>query len=69
MPYVNIRIVRQAIAADPEAKKAEIGRRVVEAITDVTGLAPGDVWVVFDEVEAANWYLGPDSVQKLRFSG
>ena len=68
MPMVTIRIVRQAIAADPEGKKAEVARRVAAALADVTGLPATDVWIVFDEVEARDWYLGPDSVHALRFA-
>lgn len=67
MPMVTIRIVRQAIGADPEAKKAEVAARVAAALADVTGLPPSDVWIVFEEVEARDWFLGPDSVHTLRF--
>jgi len=61
MPFVSIHIVKQAIAADPA------GKRVTAAIAEVTGLPQSDVWLVFDEVDAENWYLGPDSVHKPRF--
>jgi 4-oxalocrotonate tautomerase len=43
MPFVNIRIVKEVIAADPKGKKAEISRAVTDAITKVTGLANNDV--------------------------
>ncbi len=66
MPFVNIRLVREVIADDPEARKAEIARRIAAAITDVTGLSPDDVWVVFEEVAAKDWYVGPTSVQARR---
>jgi 4-oxalocrotonate tautomerase len=67
MPFVNIRIVKEVIAADPAGKKADIAKSVTDAITKATGLADGDVWVVFEEVEARNWYLGPKDVETLRF--
>ena len=66
MPFVNIRLVREVIADDPETKKAEIARRIVAAITDVTGLTSNDVWVVFEEVAARDWYVGPTSVETHR---
>jgi len=66
MPFINIRLVREVIADDPETKKAEIAKRVVAAITDVTGLANNDVWVVFEEVAARDWYVGPTSVETSR---
>lgn len=69
MPFVNIRIVREAIAADPEGKKAEIGRDVAQSIARVTGLAETDVWIVFEEVAARDWYLGSKDVESLRFKG
>jgi 4-oxalocrotonate tautomerase len=66
MPFVNIRIVREAIASDPEGKKAAIADKVTNAIADTTGLPKGDVWVVFEEVAARDWYLGPTSVETIR---
>lgn len=69
MPFVNIRLVREVIADDPAAKKAEIARRVAAAITEVTGLSPDDVWVVFEEIAASDWYVGPASVASRRNAG
>ena len=66
MPFVNIRLVREAIASDPEGKKAAIAKRVAAAITEATGLAGDDVWVVFEEVAARDWFVGPTSVEKRR---
>jgi 4-oxalocrotonate tautomerase len=66
MPFVNIRLVRDAIASDPQGKKEAIAKRVVAAITEATGLTDDDVWVVIEEVEARDWYVGPTSVEKRR---
>lgn len=66
MPFVNIRLVREVIADDPVTKKAEIAQRIATAITEVTGLSRDDVWVVFEEVAAADWYVGPTSVASRR---
>ncbi|MEO6300883.1 MAG: 4-oxalocrotonate tautomerase family protein [Paracoccaceae bacterium] len=66
MPFVNIRLVREVIADDPAAKKAEIAKRIAAAITEVTGLSNDDVWVVFEEVAAKDWYVGPTSVEARR---
>lgn len=68
MPFVNIRLVRQAIAADPAGKKQAIAEKVAAAVAEATGLPAREVWIVFEEVEAADWYLGPDSVHSLRFA-
>jgi 4-oxalocrotonate tautomerase len=67
MPFVNIRIVKEVIAADPKGKKAQISKAVTDAITAATGLARQDVWVVFEEVQARDWYLGDTDVETLRF--
>lgn len=66
MPFVNIRIVKEVIAADPTAKKAEISQAVTAAITKATGLTKENVWVVFEEVAARDWYVGDTDVETLR---
>ena len=66
MPFVNIRLVKEVIASDPIGKKAAIATGVVKAITEATGLSEGDVWVVFEEVAARDWYVGPTSVETRR---
>ncbi|WP_018181633.1 tautomerase family protein [Kaistia granuli] len=66
MPFINIRLVREVIASDPEGKKATIAAKVTEAVKEATGLSDSDVWVVFEEVAARDWYLGPKSVAARR---
>ncbi len=66
MPFVNIRIVKEVIAADPKGKKAEISQAVTAAIIKATGLTKNDVWVVFEEVAARDWYVGDTDVETLR---
>jgi 4-oxalocrotonate tautomerase len=66
MPFVNIRLVKELIADDPAGKKDKIGKGVVKTITETTGLTANDVWVVFEEVAARDWYVGPTDVQTLR---
>jgi 4-oxalocrotonate tautomerase len=63
MPFVNIRIVKEVIAADPEAKKKAIAAKIAAAIVEATGVGKDDVWVVFEEVAARDWYVGPTSVE------
>lgn len=66
MPFVNIRLVKEVIADDPEGKKTAIAAKVTEAIKEATGLGDSDVWIVFEEVLARDWYLGPANVKTLR---
>ncbi|MER9236576.1 4-oxalocrotonate tautomerase family protein [Mesorhizobium sp. M0622] len=69
MPFVNIRIVKEAIAADPAGKKAAIAAQVTEAIVGATGLTNNNVWVVFEEVNARDWFVGKTDVETLRGKG
>jgi 4-oxalocrotonate tautomerase len=66
MPFVNIRLVKEVIADDPVGKKAKIAKGVVDAITTTTGLGNDDVWVVFEEVNARDWYVGQIDVETRR---
>jgi 4-oxalocrotonate tautomerase len=66
MPFVNIQLVREVIADDPERKKAAIARKVTAAIAETTGLSADAVWVVFEEVAAKDWYVAATSVEETR---
>jgi 4-oxalocrotonate tautomerase len=66
MPFVNIRIVKEVIADDPAGKKAAISQRVADAITEATGIGRSDIWVVFEEVAARDWFVGSTSVETMR---
>jgi 4-oxalocrotonate tautomerase len=68
MPFVNIRLVKQALGDNRERKKSEMAEAIASAVASATGLPPGEVWIVFDEIEAQDWYLGEESVRSLRFS-
>lgn len=66
MPFVHIRIVKEAIAADPAGKKARIGKAIADVISAETGLPPQDVSIVFDEVNARDWFVGDVTVEAMR---
>ena len=66
MPFVNIRIVKEVIADDPAGKKQAIAAAVQEAITRTTGIGADDIWVVFEEIAARDWYVGQNSVEALK---
>lgn len=67
MPFVRITIVRETLADDPSGKKAAVSSKVAAAIAEVAGLPEREVSIVFDEVDARNWYLGSTDVEALRF--
>ena len=66
MPFVSIKFVKENIIADPEGKKARIADRVAQAVSDEMGIAKDDVWVAFEGIAAADFYVGPDSVATRR---
>lgn len=66
MPFINIRIVKEVIAEDPTGKKASIAAAVTAAINKATSVPTDDIWVVFEEVAAADWYVGSRSVAERR---
>lgn len=66
MPFVNIRIVKEVIADDPVGKKAAMAEKIVATIAETTGISKSDVWVVFEEVAARDWFVGAISVHDRR---
>ena len=62
MPFVNIRLV----GGRSQERKDEISKRVVDAISDVLELPKDDIWVVFEDVSAADWYVGSTTVAEIR---
>ena len=66
MPFVNIRIVKEVIADDPVGKKTAMAEKIAATIAETTGLSKTDVWVVFEEVAARDWFVGDTSVEVLR---
>jgi 4-oxalocrotonate tautomerase len=62
MPFVNIRILK----GHPQARKDEIASRVTAAIAEVAELPREAVWVVFEDVEAEDWYVGATPVAAMK---
>jgi 4-oxalocrotonate tautomerase len=62
MPFVNIRLV----GGRSQDQKDEISKRVVDAISGVLELPKDDIWVVFEDVAAGDWYVGSSTVAELR---
>lgn len=62
MPFVNIRLV----GGRSQEQKDEISKRVVDGISDVLQLPRNDIWVVFEDVSAADWYVGSTAVAEIR---
>ena len=65
MPFVTIRILK----GHPQERKNEISKRVTAAISELAVLPKEAVWVVFEDVEAEDWYVGGTTVAELKRSG
>jgi 4-oxalocrotonate tautomerase len=62
MPFVNIRLIE----GRSQQRKDEISRRVADAISDVLELPKDDIWIVFEDIPASDWYVGSNTVAELR---
>ena len=62
MPVINVKIVKGRY----EAARDKIAKAMVEAITANTDIPAEGVSVVFDVVDAEDWYVGDKSVAQLR---
>ena len=66
MPFVSIKFVKENIADDPDGKMSRIADRVSQAIAEEMGVGPDSVWVGFEPLPAAEFYVGKDSVAARR---
>ena len=60
--FVNIRLVE----GRSQQLKHEMSKRVIAAISDVLQLPEHDIWIVFEDVPAGDWYVGGSSSLTLR---
>jgi 4-oxalocrotonate tautomerase len=63
---VRIAYVAENLGEDAEVRKAAIASKVSQALSDEMGVAQGDIWVVFENVGAKDWFVGPKSVKEMR---
>lgn len=54
MPFVKV----EWMAGRSDEQKASLAGRITDAVCDVTGVGPDDVWIVFADVPAGDWALG-----------
>ena len=65
MPFVSIRMIE----GRSQEQKDEISRRVNAALSEVLQLPKDDIWIVFEDYTAKDWYVGPATVAELRHKG
>jgi 4-oxalocrotonate tautomerase len=46
-----------------EEQKAEIAKRITEALSEVGGSPPEDIWIRFDDSPKASWTFGGERKQ------
>lgn len=66
MPFVHIRIADGLLGEQAKEKKSEINRRLIDAICDVSGVAPELIWVTFEDIAPSEWYVGYKDVIQMR---
>ena len=60
MPFVNIQILK----GHSQQRKDEIARRVTDAVSELAELPKGAIWVVFEDVQPSDWFVGGEAVSK-----
>ena len=53
MPFINIRLYE----GHGKERKDEIARRVTEVVSDVCKIPREAVWVVFEDIPPADWFV------------
>ena len=66
MPYVNIKIINDAITTE---QKARLIKGATQLLFDVLGKDPERTTVVIDEVNSDNWGKGGESITVRRKAG
>lgn len=60
MPYVRVELIE----GRDEEKKAEIARRITEAMVECAGATPESVFVVFEDVKPQNWAISGELISE-----
>lgn len=68
MPFVNIRIVEEVLGDSADEKRQTITDKVTDAISSTVGIDKDAIWVVFENIPERQWYVGNQSVKKIRGS-
>jgi 4-oxalocrotonate tautomerase len=62
MPFVSIRMIE----GRSQQQKDEISKRVNDALSEVLELPKDDIWIVFEDITANDWYVGSSTFAELR---
>ncbi len=62
MPFVNVRINK----GHSQERKDRISERITTAISEIAEVPKEAIWVVFEDIEKTDWYLGATTVEQLQ---
>ncbi len=62
MPFVNIRINK----GHSQERKDRISERITTAISEIAEVPKEAIWVVFEDIEKTDWYVGATTVEQLQ---
>lgn len=68
MPFVNIRLVKEVLGDDASAKKQAMTDKIADVISTTMGIDQEAVQVVYEDVTEGDWFVGNQSVKKMRGS-
>ena len=62
MPSVNIKIYK----GHDKARRDSIARRVTEAISEETKVPQQYIWVIIEEIDPPDWYVGGKPGERMK---
>lgn len=68
MPYVNVKLTKEQGGLTRE-QKAQLARKLTEAVVSVTGRGGKTCVVVIEEVPTDNYAIGGETVARIRAGG
>ena len=58
MPLITVALVKGRSKAEKDA----LSRRICQAMKEEMGVAPEAIWIRYEDVDADEWYVGPDTI-------
>ncbi len=58
MPFITVKWVE----GHNQKRRDKIATKITEVVSETTGIGKSDIWVVFEDVKAEDWYLDATQV-------
>ena len=62
MPFVSVRINK----GHSQERKDRMSERITAAISEIAEVPKENIWVVFEDIEKTDWYVGAASVEQIQ---